>query len=88
MPKLPPWFRNRLVRLEARLFLLAGSCEIDPAVDPRQLAIHLISSLEGALVVSRLQGSQEALRSTAAQLELWLDGKVIHAKERGSEDGG
>jgi TetR/AcrR family transcriptional regulator, transcriptional repressor for nem operon len=44
--------------------------EIRRSTDPRQIANAMISALEGALMVSRLEGSKIALRDAQALLEV------------------
>ncbi len=50
--------------------------EIRAGVDPEKLAIVLISSLEGALVLSRLEKNREPLRAVQLHLEHHLDTEV------------
>ncbi len=58
--------------------------EILPSVNPEQLAILVISLLEGAFVSSRLQRSREALLLAQKHLETWLEGQV---RVRGADQG-
>jgi TetR/AcrR family transcriptional regulator, transcriptional repressor for nem operon len=50
--------------------------EIRASVNPEQLAILVISLLEGAFVSSRLQRSREALLLAQKHLETWLESQV------------
>jgi TetR/AcrR family transcriptional repressor of nem operon len=48
--------------------------EIDPGTEPRQVANTMIAALEGALMISRLEGDRDALRDAGANLERLIDG--------------
>ncbi len=48
--------------------------EIREAVDPRRIANTVIALLEGALMISRLEGSREAMRDAQASLDDLLQG--------------
>jgi TetR/AcrR family transcriptional regulator, transcriptional repressor for nem operon len=50
--------------------------EIAPRTDPDTLASLIIGSLEGALMISRLQHSDEALRAAREHLEEHLESRV------------
>ena len=50
--------------------------EIKRRVDPKQLADIVISSLEGALMVSRLEGNRETLSTVQSHLDSYLDTEV------------
>jgi TetR/AcrR family transcriptional repressor of nem operon len=50
--------------------------QIDRSVAPRQLAELIISSLEGALLISRLQNNEEPLRAMRQHLEEYLEQSV------------
>jgi len=50
--------------------------EIRSGVDPKKLVTLIIGSLEGALMVSRLERNREALLDTQAHLESYLDSEV------------
>ena len=47
--------------------------EIRPGVEPRAVANTLISTLEGALMLSRIEGSRTALKDAAQSLESLID---------------
>jgi TetR/AcrR family transcriptional regulator, transcriptional repressor for nem operon len=50
--------------------------EIRPRIDARKLATLIISSLEGAVMVYRLERDEEALRAVRAHLENYLESEV------------
>jgi len=68
-------FLNRLVETIERGI---GQGEIKPGTDAQALALLLFSSLEGALVVSRLEGSYKPLEVVAVALEKYLDERVAN----------
>jgi TetR/AcrR family transcriptional repressor of nem operon len=47
--------------------------EILPQIKPRRVANTLIATLEGALMISRLEGTKDALRDAKTSLDLMLD---------------
>jgi TetR/AcrR family transcriptional repressor of nem operon len=50
--------------------------EIKREINPKELADNIISSLEWALVMSRLEGDKEALLAAQSFLESYLDTQV------------
>ncbi len=50
--------------------------EIRPKIDARKLATLIISSLEGAIMVHRLERDEEAMRAVRAHLENYLETEV------------
>lgn len=50
--------------------------EIRPKVDPGKLATLIISSLEGAIMLARLERTDEALRAVQAHLDGYLEADV------------
>ncbi len=50
--------------------------EIRPDIDPKKLATLIIGSLEGALMISRLERNRDALFETQAHLASYLDSEV------------
>jgi len=50
--------------------------EIRPKIDAKKVATLFISSLEGAIMLSRLERSEEALRAVQAHLESYLETEV------------
>jgi TetR/AcrR family transcriptional repressor of nem operon len=68
-------FLNRLVETIERGI---GQGEIKPGTDAQAFALLLFSSLEGALVVSRLEGSYKPLEVVAVALGKYLDERVAN----------
>lgn len=58
--------------------------EIRSGVDPKRLATVIISSLEGALMISRLERHRDALLAVRSHLDRYLD-KEVRARTRRSE---
>jgi hypothetical protein len=50
--------------------------EIHPRIDAKKLATLIISSLEGAIMVYRLDRTEEALRAVQAHLDSYLETQV------------
>jgi TetR/AcrR family transcriptional repressor of nem operon len=50
--------------------------QIEPEVDPLELAQLIIGSLEGALLISRLQNNDQPLRNARQHLDKYLEEKV------------
>ena len=57
--------------------------EIRSGVDPNTAAILIISSLEGALMISRLERNRDALQAARAHLDRYLD-QEVRARKAGS----
>jgi TetR/AcrR family transcriptional regulator, transcriptional repressor for nem operon len=53
-----------------------GKKHIQATVDPRKLTQHIIASLEGALLLSRLRNNREALNEMRTYLNHWLEQNV------------
>lgn len=51
--------------------------EVRQSVEPRQVANAIIATLEGALMISRLEGSRAALCDARTTLNAMLDGTVL-----------
>jgi TetR/AcrR family transcriptional repressor of nem operon len=51
--------------------------EIRPEVEPRRIANSMIATLEGALMISRLEGTRTAIEDVRKTLELMLDGIAV-----------
>jgi AcrR family transcriptional regulator len=51
--------------------------EIESGVEPRRVANSIIATLEGALMISRMEGNRTAVRDAAATLESMLDGIAV-----------
>src|SRR5215831_2428262 len=58
------------------------SRQMRAGVDPRRLANLIISSLEGALMIARLERNDEALRDAAAHLHAYIESEVRNAKQK------
>ncbi len=60
------------------LMIIAGikAREIRPRVEAKKLAALIISSLEGAIMLCRLERSEEALRAVQAHLDNYLETQV------------
>jgi len=57
--------------------------EIRPEVDAKEVATLIISSLEGALMIARLERNREALLTAQSFLERYLDTQVrLHTPSR------
>ena len=56
--------------------------EIRSRIDPRKLATLIIGSLEGALMISRLERNREALLETRGHLEHYLESEVRQRPRR------
>lgn len=53
--------------------------EIRGGVEPRRIANTIISTLEGALMISRLEGNRTAIEDARKTLELMLNGIAVNA---------
>jgi TetR/AcrR family transcriptional regulator, transcriptional repressor for nem operon len=69
-------FRQWLGRLESIVKSGIKAREIRRGVDPRKVATLVVSSLEGALMISRLERDREALLSMRSFLEAYLERDV------------
>jgi TetR/AcrR family transcriptional repressor of nem operon len=56
-----------------------SSGEIRASVEARQIANTLIATLEGALMITRLEGSKQALHDARASLQLLLESIATHS---------
>ena len=68
--------RSWLSRLQVILEGAQESRETRPGVDAKAVATLIVASLEGALMMSRIQRNDEALRSVQAHLNQYLDTQV------------
>jgi TetR/AcrR family transcriptional regulator, transcriptional repressor for nem operon len=50
--------------------------EIRPGVDPKATAVLIVATLEGALMISRLEGNQDALQRVHQHLNTYLENEV------------
>jgi TetR/AcrR family transcriptional repressor of nem operon len=74
--------RNWVLHLETVLEDGAKRGEIRPGVDARQVATIVGATLEGALMMSRLERSDETLRVAQRHLDRYLDTEVAAPKRR------
>lgn len=58
--------------------------EIRPEIRARRLANRVIATLEGALLISRLERNREALEDARVELEAELDGIALRKRRRAS----
>jgi hypothetical protein len=54
--------------------------ETRAGVDPKAVATLIVASLEGALMMSRLQRNDEALRRVQSHLDLYLEKEVAASR--------
>ena len=63
-------------RLQAYVEEAQQQCDARTDVDPKDVATLIVASLEGALMMSRIQRSDEALRRVQSHLNEYLDREV------------
>ena len=68
--------RSWLSRLQTIVEQAQEHGETQPGVDPNLVATLIVSSLEGALMISRLQRNDEALRRVQSHLNRYLESEV------------
>jgi hypothetical protein len=68
--------RSWLSRLQTIVDQAQARGETQPGVDPKAVATLIVASLEGALMMSRIQRSDEALQRVQAHLNRYLDAEV------------
>jgi hypothetical protein len=61
--------------------------EIDPRTDPRRLSQLIIGSLEGALMISRIEGDDGVLEDGRAFLYEYLEQQVRSSNRDASQKG-
>jgi TetR/AcrR family transcriptional regulator, transcriptional repressor for nem operon len=71
--------RSWLSRLQTIVDLARARGETQPSVDPQAVATLIVASLEGALMMSRIQRNDEALRRVQAHLNRYLDEEVARS---------
>ena len=71
--------RSWLSRLQTIVDQAQVRGETRPGVDPKAVATLIVASLEGALMMSRIQRSDEALQRVQAHLNRYLDEEVAEA---------
>jgi TetR/AcrR family transcriptional repressor of nem operon len=67
-------------RLQSTIKLGIEAGEVKPKVDPHKLASLMISALEGALMMSRLERNSEALQAVQSHLNSYLESEVRRKK--------
>ena len=68
--------RSWLSRLQTIVDQARTRGETQPGVDPQAVATLIVASLEGALMMSRIQRNDDALRRVQAHLKRYLDEEV------------
>jgi TetR/AcrR family transcriptional regulator, transcriptional repressor for nem operon len=68
-----------LSRLQAIVEQARKRGETRPGVDPKAVATVIVASLEGALMMSRLQRNDEPLHTVQSRLSRYLETEVAHA---------
>src|SRR5260370_41154354 len=71
--------RSWLSRLQTIVDQAQARGETQPGVDLQAMATLIVASLEGALMISRIQRSDDALRRVQAHLNRYLDEEVAAA---------
>jgi TetR/AcrR family transcriptional regulator, transcriptional repressor for nem operon len=72
--------RSWLSRLQAIVEQAQERGEMRPGVDPKAVATLIVALLEGALMMSRLQRNDEALRLVHSHLNQYLENEVAAAR--------
>jgi hypothetical protein len=62
--------------LEAEVDKGAARGEVRPGVDPKTVATVIIATLEGALMISRLERSSDALLRAKEHLYRYIDSEI------------
>jgi len=71
--------RSWLSRLQTIMDQAQARGETQPGVDPKAVATLIVASLEGALMMSRIQRNDDELRRVQAHLNRYLDEEVAGA---------
>src|SRR5258708_18634074 len=71
--------RSWLSRLQTIVDQAQARGETQPGVDPKAVTTLIVASLEGALMISRIQRSDETLQRVHAHLNRYLDKEVAGA---------
>jgi TetR/AcrR family transcriptional repressor of nem operon len=74
--------RAWLSHLQAILEEARQRGETRPGIDPKAVAMVIVAALEGALMISRLQRNDEALRRVQSHLDLYLEDEVASKGRR------
>ena len=72
--------RSWLSRLQVIVVQAQERGETRPGVDPKAVATLIVALLEGALMMSRLQRNDEALRLVQSHLNQYLENEVAAAR--------
>lgn len=72
--------RSWMGRLEAYVKEAQRQREAKPGVDPKSVATMIVASLEGALMMSRIQRSDEPLLRVQSHLNRYLDAEVAASR--------
>ena len=72
--------RSWLSRLQTIVEQASERGETRPGVDPKAVATLIVALLEGALMISRLQRNDEALRCVQSYLNRFLENEVATAR--------
>jgi TetR/AcrR family transcriptional repressor of nem operon len=73
--------RSWLKRLQAMVVEAAERGELRPGVEPKAVATFVVASLEGALMMSRMERNDQALRTVQECLNQYLDRQVSKADQ-------
>ncbi|MCU1336746.1 MAG: Transcriptional regulator, TetR family [Bryobacterales bacterium] len=68
--------RSWLTRLQTIVEQAEAQRETRPGVEPKTVATLIVASLEGALMMSRLQRNDEALRRVQSHLNRYLENEI------------
>src|ERR1700681_1785871 len=72
--------RSWMSRLQVMVEQAQERGETRPGVDPKGVATLIVASLEGALMISRLQRNDEALRRVQSHLNQYLENEVAASR--------
>jgi TetR/AcrR family transcriptional repressor of nem operon len=72
--------RSWLSRLQAIVEQAQERGDVAPGIDPKAVATLIVASLEGALMISRLQRNDEALRRVQSHLNRYLENNVAASR--------
>ena len=85
-PMLRTLVQDALARWKARIRRIVqqgiNDGQIDRSVDPQSIANLMISTLEGALMITRLEGNRRALHDAQASLDLHLATLAVKSATR------
>jgi len=72
--------RGWVARLQTVVADAAARGEIRPDIDPKSVAVLVVAALEGGLMMTRLERSDETLRRVQEHLNRYLDTEVAMSK--------